>query len=114
MTRVHRVGEPVSGYVADDDRALAKLFPNGRSQAIRLPKAFRMPGESVWIHREGRRLIIEPLDEGCDDKGWPHDLWAQLDELMDGHDIPEVEPMGAGFLELDPDQVNTDGSGGAA
>ena len=44
----------------------AKLFLNGRSQAVRLPKAFRMPGKIVKIHREGRRVILEPVDENWD------------------------------------------------
>jgi len=30
----------------------AKLFKSGNSQAVRLPKAFRMPGDSVWIDRD--------------------------------------------------------------
>ena len=43
----------------------AKLFPNGGSQAVRLPKSCRFPnghGE-VLVHREGRKVILEPLDE---------------------------------------------------
>lgn len=33
-------------------QATAKLFNSGNSQAVRLPKAFRMPGVAVWIHRD--------------------------------------------------------------
>jgi antitoxin VapB len=40
--------------------ARAKLFKVGGSQAVRLPKEFRMPGESVEISREGERVILEP------------------------------------------------------
>jgi len=32
--------------------ATAKLFTSGNSQAVRLPKAFRMPGDAVWILRD--------------------------------------------------------------
>lgn len=39
----------------------AKLFRNNKSQAIRIPADFEMPGERVMIHREGDRLIIEPM-----------------------------------------------------
>lgn len=42
--------------------AEAKLFRTGGSQAVRLPKAFRFPGDSVRIHRDGRRVILEPID----------------------------------------------------
>ncbi len=39
----------------------AKLFLNGRSQAVRLPKAFRFEGQSeVFIERDGDRIILSP------------------------------------------------------
>jgi len=39
----------------------AKLFLNGRSQAVRLPKAFRFEGMSeVFIERDGDRVILSP------------------------------------------------------
>lgn len=42
----------------------AKLFQNGGSQAVRLPKACRFPAHGeVLVHREGRRVILEPADE---------------------------------------------------
>lgn len=40
---------------------LAKLFRNNRSQAVRIPVEFELPGDSVLIHREGGKLIIEPV-----------------------------------------------------
>jgi len=39
----------------------AKLFRNNRSQAVRIPVEFELPGDSVLIHREGNKLIIEPV-----------------------------------------------------
>lgn len=41
-------------------RFTAKVFPNGGSQAIRLPKECRVVGDEVTIVRDGSRLIIEP------------------------------------------------------
>ncbi len=39
----------------------AKLFLNGRSQAVRLPKAFRFEGMvEVLIERDGERVILSP------------------------------------------------------
>ena len=39
----------------------AKLFLNGRSQAVRLPKAFRFEGlTEVFIERDGDRVILSP------------------------------------------------------
>ncbi len=44
----------------------AKLFKNGRSQAVRLPKEFRMEGDEVKISREGKKIILEPFDSSWD------------------------------------------------
>lgn len=41
----------------------AKLFKNGRSQAVRLPKKFRFQGERVYIKRMGKGVVLMP-DEG--------------------------------------------------
>lgn len=39
----------------------AKLFMNGRSQAVRLPKAFRFEGMTeVFIERDGERVVLTP------------------------------------------------------
>ena len=38
-----------------------RLFRNGRSQAIRIPKEFELEGNEAVIHKEGGRLIIEPV-----------------------------------------------------
>ena len=40
----------------------AKLFKNGRSQAVRLPKEFRMPGDEVYIERRGGLVILRPKE----------------------------------------------------
>ncbi|MBY5333494.1 antitoxin [Rhizobium leguminosarum] len=39
----------------------AKLFRNNKSQAVRIPADFELPGDRVMIHRDGDRLIIEPV-----------------------------------------------------
>jgi antitoxin VapB len=42
----------------------AKLFQNGGSQAVRLPKACRFVAQrEVLVRRDGRRVILEPADE---------------------------------------------------
>jgi antitoxin VapB len=41
----------------------AKLFQTGNSQAVRLPKEFRLPGDKVKIFRRGNQIILEPLEE---------------------------------------------------
>lgn len=39
----------------------AKLFRNNRSQAVRIPAEFELPGDRVLISRDGDRLILEPV-----------------------------------------------------
>lgn len=39
----------------------ARLFRNGRNQALRIPREFELPGEEVIIHKEGDRLVLEPI-----------------------------------------------------
>ena len=39
----------------------AKVFKNGRSQAVRLPREFRFEGDRVRIRRAGRGVLVEPM-----------------------------------------------------
>ena len=39
----------------------AKLFRNGRSQAVRLPREFRFEGDRVRVRRAGRGVVVEPM-----------------------------------------------------
>jgi antitoxin VapB len=39
---------------------VAKIFYNGRSQAVRLPKEFRFAGSEVYIRKVGDNLIMSP------------------------------------------------------
>lgn len=41
----------------------AKLFQNGRSQAVRLPKDFQFQGDEVFIQRVGNAVILVPHEE---------------------------------------------------
>jgi antitoxin VapB len=49
----------------------AKLFWSGRSQAVRLPRAYRVDGREVRIRRRGRAIVLEPVP----------DSWAWLDAV---------------------------------
>ncbi len=59
--------------------AIAKLFVNGGSQAVRLPKEFRFEGAEVRIRRVGNGVLIEPLAESA----WPPSYWERLPHLAD-------------------------------
>ena len=56
---------------------IAKLFQNGSSQAVRLPKAFRLPGDEVKIYKQGNRVILEPMETT-----W-NELFESLNEFPD-------------------------------
>lgn len=67
---------------------VARLFTNGNSQAVRLPKEFRFEGEEVIIRKVGSAVILLP-------KRYAYaDLKALLDEI--------------GPLDLDRDQPRLD------
>jgi len=54
--------------------AIAKLFKNGRSQAVRLPKEFRFKGTEVKIYKKGKQVIIEPMTK----TNWPDGFWTKF------------------------------------
>jgi antitoxin VapB len=57
--------------------ATAKIFMHGRSQAVRLPKEFRLPGKEVRVSRVGDKVILEPLEKtSFDVEAWRAELVA--------------------------------------
>ena len=65
-------------------RRRIRLFRNGRSQAVRIPKDFEFPGEEVVAYRDGDRLILEALPRLS-----LEEVLASLPEL--GEEIGEIE-----------------------
>lgn len=67
----------------------AKLFANGGSQAVRLPRKCRFPeGErEVLVRRVGRKVVLEPVDE------WPGDFLASLGSLSEKLERPKSPPI---------------------
>ncbi len=67
----------------------ARLFQNGRSQAVRLPKEMRFRGDRVLIKKMGNAVVLLPY----------HDSWQSLiesvqlfsDDYMEHRDQPEAE-----------------------
>lgn len=43
---------------------------NGRSQAVRLPKEFRLPGDKVSVRRLGDGVYLQPVKESQWPEGW--------------------------------------------
>jgi antitoxin VapB len=74
----------------------AKIFMHGRSQAVRLPKEFRLPGKEVRVRRFGPGVLLEPVGR---DRETMEAVFAEIDRrggrefLPDGR--PEQPPMPA-------------------
>ncbi|HSW31653.1 MAG TPA: AbrB/MazE/SpoVT family DNA-binding domain-containing protein [Longimicrobiales bacterium] len=77
----------------------ARLFWNGRSQAVRLPKEFRFAGEAVEIRREGSAVILEPVRA----KDWPDGFWDWVAGNGEGMEIGDAVGLGASLLAVELD-----------
>ena len=55
----------------------AKVFWSGRSQAVRLPRAYRVDGSEVRIRRRGQAIVLEPVPDSWE---WLDALAGELDE----------------------------------
>ncbi len=82
-------------------RLKAKLFKNGRSQAVRLPKEFRFSGDEVEVYREGERVILEPVRK----REWPTGYWRWVKKHAGELELGDVEAISPRLndLELDED-----------
>jgi len=68
----------------------AKLFNNGRSQAVRLPAEFRFEGTEVYIRKEGEQVILSPKPTSWDDF-FEGELRATEDFMAERVDLPGQE-----------------------
>ena len=72
------------------DTGIAKIFMHGRSQAVRLPLAFRLPGDRVRVRRVERGILLEPM--AADINTWFADLdrFADVPFMEDGRRQPPM------------------------
>ena len=63
----------------------ARLFRNGRNQALRIPREFELAADEVIIYREDRRLVIEPVER--------RPILAEV--------LSRLEPLDEDFPEID-------------
>jgi antitoxin VapB len=66
------------------ERRRVRLFRDGLGQAVRIPAEFELPGDEAIMHRDGDRLVIEPIRK--------RGLVALLKTM---------EPLEDGFTEID-------------
>jgi antitoxin VapB len=50
-------------YFQENNMQTARLFINGRSQAVRLPKEYQFKGENVYIQKVGNAVMLFPVDK---------------------------------------------------
>lgn len=64
------------------ETGVARIFMHGRSQAVRLPLAFRLPGDRVRVRRVKDGILLQPMAVDLD--AW----FAELDRFAD---VPFME-----------------------
>lgn len=77
----------------------AKLFINGRSQAVRLPKDYRFEGKEVYIKRTAEGVLLIPKDTTIWDV-WEKNLNKYEEPFMVDRNQPESQQERAGLDEL--------------
>jgi antitoxin VapB len=65
------------------DKNIAKIFMHGRSQAVRLPMAFRLPGDRVRVRKAGNGILLEPVITDAD--AW----FSEMDRISREPFMPE-------------------------
>ena len=87
-----RLRDMLVAYANGEERAMelvARLFTNGRSQAVRIPAPFRFEGDSVYVRRDEATGDVILSQRPSD--------WSGLFAALDGLDVPD------GFLQAPAD-----------
>ncbi|MCG8619434.1 MAG: type II toxin-antitoxin system VapB family antitoxin [Desulfobacterales bacterium] len=77
----------------------AKLFINGRSQALRLPKAYRFEGKEVFIKRVSQGVLLIPKDNSAWDE-WERNLSKYDKPFMTDRKQPDTQQERVGLDEI--------------
>jgi antitoxin VapB len=67
----------------------AKLFKNGSSQAVRLPKEFKFQGDEVYVKKIGRLVVLIPKEDPWD--SLVQSLEGFSDDFLAERKQPELE-----------------------
>lgn len=77
---------------------IARIFMHGRSQAVRLPQAFRLPGERVRVRRVETGILLEPMVTDLDTWFAELDRFADVPFMEEGRQQPPM-PAGEDWFE---------------
>ncbi len=72
------------------ESGIAKIFKHGRSQAVRLPLAFRLPGDRVRVRRVAGGILLEPIVSDLDAWFRELDRFADVPFMEDGRRQPPM------------------------
>jgi antitoxin VapB len=84
MAKNEKISAKTSNESMAANRKIAKLFRNGRSQAVRLPKEFRFKGNTVRVRKVAGGVLLEPMISD------PAEWLAELKKI----DAPTLFPHG--------------------
>jgi antitoxin VapB len=73
-----------------NESGIAKIFMHGRSQAVRLPLAFRLPGDRVRVRRVENGILLEPIVTDLDTWFKELDRFADVPFMEDGRRQPAM------------------------
>ena len=75
-----------------------RLFRNGRSQAVRIPRDFELPGTEATMRKEGSKLVIEPVRKKSLKALLAH--LRTLEPLAEDEQFPEIDDLRAEPIDL--------------
>ena len=78
------------------ETGIARIFMHGRSQAVRLPLAFRLPGDRVRVRRVEGGILLEPIVSDVSSWFAELDRFADVPFMEDGRNqppMPEVKDL---------------------
>jgi antitoxin VapB len=79
------------------ETGVAKIFKHGRSQAVRLPLAFRLPGDRARVRRVEGGILLEPMVTDLDAWFAELDRFAEVPFMEDGRRQPPMPEEGELF-----------------
>jgi len=80
------------------ETGIARLFTHGRSQAVRLPKEFRLPGDRVRVRHVGDGVLLQPIASDVDAWFAELDRFVEVPLFEDGRD-QQPTPAGEDIFE---------------
>lgn len=74
------------------ESGIARIFKHGGSQAVRLPLAFRLPGDRVRVRRVEGGILLDPMPTDVDAWFTELDAFADVPFMPEGRRQPELPP----------------------